>query len=92
MAGMKAILERVGAVRDVSLEGEGGMTASARPAGWGPWKAGAARVGWIAATLTYAPDAPVRDKYLDIEPELIWIFDGLEAYNDVFSNLYWNIT
>ena len=29
--------------------------------------------------------------YLDIEPELIWVYPDIDVSNDVLSNLNWNI-
>ena len=29
--------------------------------------------------------------YLEIEPEVLWVYSDLEQYNDVLSNTYWHI-
>ena len=33
----------------------------------------------------------VENPYLEIEPEVLWVFQDLESMNDVYSNLSWNI-
>ena len=33
----------------------------------------------------------VEDPYLEIEPEVLWVWPNLESTNDVYSNLSWRI-
>ena len=33
----------------------------------------------------------VENPYLEIEPEVLWVWPNLESTNDVYSNLSWNI-
>lgn len=43
----------------------------------------------------YLGEVLVFDKrpapYLEIEPELIWVYPDWSAYNDVYSNTTWNV-
>ena len=34
---------------------------------------------------------PNLEPHLEIEPQVVWVYAGLEATNDVFSNTNWNI-
>lgn len=45
----------------------------------------------ISARLSMVCRPSIRAPYLEISPEIIWVYDGLEQYNDVLSNTYWNI-
>lgn len=45
----------------------------------------------IQARLSMVCTPSIRAPYLEISPEIIWVYDGLEQYNDVLSNTYWNI-
>ena len=33
----------------------------------------------------------IEDPYLEIDPEVLWVFPNLESMNHVYSNLAWNI-
>ena len=38
------------------------------------------------------PEPVVPDeKYLEIEPKILWVYADLEAYNDVYSNVSWKV-
>ncbi len=51
-----------------------------------------ARVGGsLNVRLTRVCTPNLEPPYLEIEPQLIWVYAGLEATNDVFSNTNWNI-
>ena len=41
--------------------------------------------------LTYIKEAEIHTPYLEISPEIVWVYDNVEAYNDVFSNTTWNV-
>lgn len=42
-------------------------------------------------SLTYICDSNIASPYLEIQPELIWIYTDWSAYNEVISNLTWNV-
>lgn len=55
---------------------------------------------WITATVVktgFAADlarvctTSIRNPYLEIEPELIWVYPDWAVDNDVLSNTYWHI-
>lgn len=46
----------------------------------------------IRARTSMVCTPSIRVPYLEIEPEVVWVYDGLESMNDVFSNTSWNIT
>jgi len=39
--------------------------------------------------LEYTDRADVMAKYLEIEPELLWVYPDLSNYNNVYSNVTW---
>ena len=45
----------------------------------------------IQARLSLVCTPSIRTPYLEISPEIIWVYPDWSAYNDVFSNTYWNI-
>ncbi len=45
----------------------------------------------IRARLSLVCTPSIRTPYLEISPEIIWVYPDWSAYNDVFSNTYWNI-
>ena len=49
------------------------------------------RVGGIQVSFTQVGTDPSEREYLEIEPEVIWVYYDLESMNDVFSNTNWNI-
>lgn len=59
---------------------------------------GFGRVGsvyaWSSAVCTpgIGPEPVVPDeKYLDIEPKLLWVYEDLEVFNKVLSNVTWRV-
>lgn len=50
------------------------------------------RIGNITCTLVYVWDTDIGGPYLEISPSVIWVYDNLEAYNEVLSNVTWLIT
>lgn len=42
-------------------------------------------------TFTRIKDHDTQEPYLEISPEIIWVYDNLDAYNDVYSNVTWNV-
>lgn len=100
MGGIGATLARIGdAINGFSLReedgvftGRVGLDRMSDSIG----SAGLIHLGGISCSLTYVPDVapspqPVEEPYLEIEPEVVWIYADLEAMNDVFSNTNWII-
>lgn len=48
-------------------------------------------VGGISARVSHVCTPNIRHPYLEIEPQLIWVYEDLENYNDVLSNTTWHI-
>ena len=51
----------------------------------------AERLDSIECTFTYSDRPDISKKYLEIDPEVIWVWPNLESYNDVLSNVTWMI-
>ena len=75
-------------------------TALAAQAGSVQWQStvGFGRVGsvyaWSSVVCTpgIGPEPVIPDeKYLEIEPTLLWVYEDLEMYNKVFSNVTWRV-
>lgn len=45
----------------------------------------------IQARLSMVCTPSIRTPYLEISPEILWVYSDLEQYNDVLSNTYWNV-
>lgn len=45
----------------------------------------------IQARLSMVCTPSIQAPYLEIEPEIIWVYPDWERTNDVFSNTTWNI-
>ena len=56
----------------------------------GGMKADLSRVGGMTVRFALVCDAGYSDRYLEIDPEIVWIVDGW-ASNDVISNLTWYV-
>ena len=52
---------------------------------------GLRREGVIKCIFTYICDTNIQQPYLEISPEVIWVYSNVEATNDVFSNITWHI-
>lgn len=39
--------------------------------------------------LEYTDRTDVAEKYLEIEPEVLWVYPDLENFNNVYSNVTW---
>lgn len=44
-----------------------------------------------ACILTYMYDVIVEPPYLEITPEVIWVYPSFRVFNEVFSNVSWTI-
>lgn len=45
----------------------------------------------IRARLSMVCSPSIRVPYLEIQPEILWVYSDLEQYNEVLSNTYWNV-
>lgn len=45
----------------------------------------------IRARLSPVCRPSIREPYLEISPEILWVYSDLDQYNDVLSNTYWYI-
>ena len=52
---------------------------------------GLKREGVIRCMFTYVCDVSFQRPYLEISPEIVWIYSDLETSNDVISNTTWYI-
>ncbi len=80
--------ERVGEI-SCSASRIGGMSATAeRVGGIG---ASMERKGGISCRFSLICSTGVVPPYLEINPEIIWVFTDWSAQNDVYSNTHWNV-
>lgn len=49
------------------------------------------RSGVVSCWLDYSETEPVVVHYLEIEPQVLWIYPGMEVSNRVISNTEWII-
>ena len=47
------------------------------------------RKGGIRCVLEYTDKVEVMEKYLEIEPEVLWVYPDLSNFNNVYSNVTW---
>jgi hypothetical protein len=45
----------------------------------------------IRARLSMVCRPSIRTPFLEISPEILWVYSDLEQYNDVLSNTFWHI-
>ena len=97
--GISAFAEKEGGI-NASVESVSGINASLEPGvipfafsfdkdGGITFKAD--RLDGIGCTFTYTDRRDISKKYLEIEPEVIWVWPDLESLNDVYSNVTWQI-
>lgn len=48
-------------------------------------------VGGISVRVSHVCTPNIRTPYLEIEPEIIWVYPEWAVDNDVFSNTTWHI-
>ena len=97
--GISAFAEKEGGI-DAAVESVSGINASLEP-GVIPFAFSfdrnggivfdADRLDGIGCTFTYTDRQDISKKYLEIEPEVIWVWPDLESLNDVYSNVTWHI-
>lgn len=67
----------------------GGITASAERVGG--ISCSATRVGGMRCRFSLICKTNILAPYLEIAPEIIWVYPDWSAYNDVHSNTHWNV-
>ena len=45
----------------------------------------------FSARLSMVCRPSIRTPYLEISPEILWVYSDLEQYNDVLSNTFWHV-
>lgn len=48
-------------------------------------------VGGISARVSHVCTPNIRHPYLEISPEIIWVYPDWSAYNEVYSNTNWTV-
>lgn len=86
--GITADAERVGGISCVATR-FGGMSATASRIGG--IEASIERVGGMSCRFSLICTTGVVPPYLEINPEVIWVYPDWSAYNDVYSNTRWNV-
>ena len=77
----------------------GGISCTATNVGW--MDATATRIGGIDASMERRGGVKCRFSlicttniiapYLEINPEIIWVYPDWSAHNEVYSNTHWNV-
>ena len=88
LGGMTASAERVGGI-SCSATRFGGVSATAERVGG--MDASIERVGGMSCRFSLICSTGVVPPYLEINPEIIWVFTDWSAQNDVYSNTHWNV-
>lgn len=97
--GISASAEKEGGI-NAAVESVSGISASFEPGGIpfsfsfnrdGSIAFRAERLDGIGCTMTYTDRKDISKKYLEIEPEVLWVWPDLESLNDVYSNVTWQI-
>ena len=92
-------LDRLGDISSGATRVCGGLTASADREGGmdaylgrvGGMDVQTARRGGLHCAFFLECRTGIRDPYLEISPDLIWVLAGQTSDNEVISNTYWNI-
>ena len=88
LGGMTASAERVGGI-SCSASRIGSVSATATRIGG--IDASMERVGGMTCRFSLICTTGVVPPYLEINPEVIWVYPDWSAYNDVYSNTRWNV-
>ena len=88
LGGMAASAEREGGI-SCSASRLGGIDATATRIGG--IDASMERVGGMTCRFSLICSTGVVPPYLEINPEVIWVFTDWSAQNDVYSNTRWNV-
>ena len=88
LGGINADAERVGGIT-CSATRIGGILATATRIGG--MSATMARKGGMSCRFALICDTGLVAPYLEINPEIIWVYPDWSAHNDVISNTRWNV-
>jgi len=88
LGGMTASAERVGGI-SCSASRIGGIDATATRIGG--ICASMERKGGMTCRFALICDTGLVAPYLEINPEIIWVYPDWSAQNDVYSNTHWNV-
>ena len=88
LGGITVGAERVGGI-SCSAARFGGMSATAERVGG--MNASMERKGGMACRFSLICTTGIIPPYLEINPEIIWVFTDWSARNDVISNTRWNV-
>lgn len=88
LGGMTVSAERAGGISCTATR-FGGVSAIAERVGG--IDASMERVGGMTCRFALICDTGLVAPYLEINPEIIWVYPDWSAYNDVYSNTHWNV-
>ena len=100
MGCVSSILHRVGGISSSLSRIDGGITSSLEMAECGITSSlqyvsginsSLARTSGISCRMGLVCRPGVGDKYLEIEPEIIWVYPDWAVDNNVYSNTRWNV-
>ena len=77
--GIESSLEMIGGGVTSSLRHVGGISSSLR------------KVSGISCRIGLVCRPDIGDKYLEIEPKIIWVYPDWAVDNNVYSNTSWNV-
>lgn len=83
-----ADVERVGGI-SCSATRLGGVSATTTRVGG--MSADMKRSGGVTCRFALICTTGIIAPYLEINPEIIWVYPDWSAYNDVYSNTRWNV-
>lgn len=89
--GMNASLTGVGGGISASLSRVGGGIEASLTMKDGGISANFKRVGGMSCRMGLICTPNISHPYLEINPEIIWVYPDWSAYNDVISNTHWNV-
>lgn len=72
-------LTRIGGIDSSLTRVDGGITSTFK------------RIGGITCRMGLVCKPNIARPYLEINPEVIWVYPDWSAYNDVHSNTHWNV-
>ena len=99
MGCVSSILHRVGGITSSLTRGDGGIESSLDRVGGiesslqyvSGISASLARVSGISSRMGLICRPNIGTPYLEIEPEIIWVYPEWAVDNNVYSNTHWNV-
>lgn len=86
--GIEADAERIGGIACTASRIGGVFAKATRSGGMATTMT---RVGGMACRFALVCKPGILPPYLEINPEIIWVYPDWSAYNDVYSNTHWNV-